>query len=136
MENPNEKNIGPTDRGEYNTPYNVTIIYNDNDLLQSAIALACSQAQLVAMPIYQPDTDLTKIPSSFVHPTPHLVILTQCDEQTLNLIAALSPMTNHIHVLAETHQSGDMPYDTFTYADLYSYINVSSSAALFALEQI
>jgi len=122
---------------EYLSPYAVTVIYNGESLLESAIAMACSRAQLI-----QWDKDKIPIIDS---PTPDLIIIDPLINGFLSdqLVNFLMSMTNRVHILTEAagkhdHLIDQYPaiIDEFTFANLYQYVKPSSSAVLYALEQV
>lgn len=138
---------------EYFSPYAVTIMYQPKSLLQSAVAMACYRAQLVP---WDPDTFNCDngIPADYRYPTPDLIVISNdvvisdsgiaiSKDSVINqsLIDLLAPMTNRVHILSSSGKSftglkSTCKIDEFAWKDLYNYIRPSSTAIVYALEQL
>lgn len=66
--------LGPTADGGYNTPYAVTVFYNELDLFQTGVAVFAARSQAIPVSSACGDENLADVPE---HPSPDLVVFGQ-----------------------------------------------------------
>lgn len=128
-----EQEYGPTDNGEYLTPFEVTVFYNPSSLFESAIALACDRAQLIECTECDNCNYIITDESlrAFVHPSPRVIMFVIPSDDMMTLI---KKKTNEVRIFQAAH-----PYsndEIFGLQELYLHIKPHNSSILYAMEHL
>jgi hypothetical protein len=126
---------GPTGYGEYDTPYKITIVYSENSVFETTIAMLSDQAQLI-----RKSSQLSILDQLSEHPVPEALVFAPVEDAELDTLRAAGHRFIHIFMYGDAAADNEKTPDDvsrFTINDILDHVLlIPGLTPILLLEQI